>query len=86
TALLIEYSDPIDGALCALDLAALLVSRGEAGAVKELAEQVMGWLPAFRGHRVADAVMAELIRCAKWGEVTQRFLDGARERLEKTRS
>ncbi|MEM8998351.1 MAG: hypothetical protein AAGF23_26440, partial [Acidobacteriota bacterium] len=85
TALLIEYSDPIDGAICALDLATLLVSRGEAAAVRELAEQMLSWLPAFRGHRVADAVMAELIRCAKWGEITLHFLDGAREKLEKTR-
>ncbi|MEO1083467.1 MAG: helix-turn-helix domain-containing protein [Acidobacteriota bacterium] len=83
--LLIQYSDPIDGALCALDLCSLLIKNGEAAAVRELSEQMLRWLPAFRGHRVADAVMAELIRCAKWGEVTTHFLDGARERLEKTR-
>lgn len=83
--LLARFSEPVDVALCALDLAGLLISVGEPKAVQQLSEEVLAWLPAFRGSRVADAVMTELIRCAKWGELTSQFLDGARQRLQHVR-
>ncbi|MEM1177535.1 MAG: helix-turn-helix domain-containing protein [Acidobacteriota bacterium] len=83
--LLVQYSDPIDGALCALDLCGLLIEMGEVSEVKGLAELMLSWLPAFQGQRVADAVITEFIRCAKWGEVTSRFLAGARRRLKQSR-
>ena len=83
--LLARFSEPVDVALCALDLAGLLISVGEPIAVKRLSDQVLAWLPAFRGSRIADAVMTELVRCAKWGELTSQFLDGARERLQQAR-
>ena len=84
--LLAQYSEPVDVALCALDFAELLISLGEPLAVKKLADEMLSWLPAFRGSRTADAVIAELIRCAKWGEVTSQFVDGARERLQRARN
>ncbi|MEM6793913.1 MAG: tetratricopeptide repeat protein [Acidobacteriota bacterium] len=81
--LLARFSEPIDAALCALDWASLLMKLGEAAAVKQLADEMLEWLPIFRGSRVADAVITELIRCAKWGELTGKVLANARDRLEK---
>ncbi|MCG8456229.1 MAG: hypothetical protein MI919_08095, partial [Holophagales bacterium] len=85
-----RWSDPQDVALCALDLAQLYVRRGERSKLRKLSEEILAWLPALRAHRLADGVMMEVIRCAKWGEVTSQMLRESKAKIEaksgKTRS
>ena len=81
--LLEHYGKPLDYAYVALSLAEAYVDQRKLESMRRLADQMLAWLPAIRGNRVADSVMMEWIRCAKWGEVTHQALREARHKLSR---
>lgn len=82
--LLERHAEPLAVGLCAVDLAAVYVRRGESRKLAALGDEILAWLPALRGNRTADAILMELVRCAKWGEVTQQLLVESRRRLRRS--
>ncbi|MDA8017809.1 MAG: hypothetical protein MPN21_10210 [Thermoanaerobaculia bacterium] len=69
-------------AFVALDLAGLYLEQGRTLELASLADDMFGVLKILRSNRMMDAVLMEFIRTAKWGELTEKFLADAKERLE----
>lgn len=76
----------VDIALVALGLARVFLVRGDLAEMRELASQIQAISPMLRSSPIADSVLMEFVRVARYGEVTAVFLaDSQRQLTSATR-
>ncbi|MEM9553997.1 MAG: hypothetical protein AAGC60_07045 [Acidobacteriota bacterium] len=85
-ALFAQHGDTLNRSLATLARVELLLRAGHLEALGDVADDLMQQLEAWRGDRIADAALWELLRLVRRGEATLEALEVARAALRHAAS